>query len=141
MSETFSLLALVKEFMADIIDMHRLSVVEVSSSEVLLRADSYTLDVYADRDGVSIVYFDKTSKPLSGYNVLLFLINKRRSALTFSDVEPASNGYTNFIKNGLDVTAQHLRNAGEDILSGSKDWIRGYSWPRVRPAEGIAGLL
>lgn len=141
MSETFNLLTVVQKSMSDIVALYGLSVVEVSSSEVLLRAGSYTLDVYADRDGVSMVYFDKTSKPCLGYNVLLYLINKRRSALTFSGVEPQSNSHADFIENGLKAIAQHLRNAGDDILSGSRDWIRGYSWPKVLASERIAGLL
>jgi len=141
MSDTLNLSALVKSAMADIISAHGLSLVEAANNEVILKSDLYALDVYADRDGVSMVYFDTASKPVVGYNVLLFLINRRRSSLTFSKSELESSNYAEFIQSGLNGLARHLRSAGGDILTGSKDWIKGYSWPPVRPTGVVAGLI
>jgi len=141
MIENFSLLRLVEESMADIIKANGLSIIELSDSEVLLKADSYALDVYADRDGVSMVYFNKSSLPPAGYNVLLFLLNKRRDALELLEAQPTTDDYSGFIRVGLSALAKHLRSAGIDILSGSKEWIKSYSWPAVKPSGSVASFL
>lgn len=127
--------------MMDIIDTHRLVVVEPSNREVLLKASTYTLDIWADREGVNVVYFDKSSKPLLGYNLILFLLQNRRNLLTFDSVGGESHDYESFITANVSAIARHLRAAGGDILSGSKEWIASYSWPKVKPPAEIAQLL
>lgn len=82
-----------------------------------------------------MVYFDKVSKPAKGYNILLYLINRRRDLLVFSESQTPAESYTEFIENQLASLARHLRTAGQDILSGARDWIKEYSWPTVFPDQ------
>ena len=141
MNAQVNLKALVQKCMNDLIATNGLGLVEISDSEVLLKSDAYTIDIVADRDGVSMVYFDKSAGPVKGYNVFLFLINKRRNLLIFSAGKPQANSYAEFIETEISSLAQHLRNAGQDLLSGSKEWIKGYSWPIVSPSGSIAALI
>ena len=127
--------------MGGVISTYSLALVEVSENEVLLKSMTYSIDVIANRDGVSLMYFDTTQKPVNGYNLFLFLVNKRREALTFSAAKPQTTSHAEFLESELNCLAQHIENAGEDILQGSKDWIRGYSWPIVRPYGDIASLI
>ncbi len=120
---------------------HGLTLIEVSENEVLLKSRDYAIDIIADKDGVSVIYFDTLSSPAKGYNVFLFLANKRRNSLVFSTNKPQTKSYTEFIESELGSLAQHIRNAGQDILSGSKDWIKTYSWPIVRPSGNVASII
>ncbi len=88
-----------------------------------------------------MVYFDAASKPIKGYNIELFLIHKRRELLVFSNHEQDYVSHGDLIVHKLDVLAQHLRNAGKDILLGSKDWIAGYSWLTVSSNQAVNKLL
>jgi hypothetical protein len=135
-----NLKALLIKAMGDLVAAHGLSLVELSENEVLLKAPSFTIDASADREGVSMVYFDTRSKPAKGYNILLFLLNKRRDRLSFNAnaAEPAT--YEEFIEGQLNALAQHIRTAGVDILAGADDWMGSYSWPTVR-AQGSAAAL
>lgn len=141
MNEQVNLKELVQKCMGDLIVGNGLGLVEISDSEVLLRSDTYAINVFADRDGVSLVYFDKSVKPIKGYNVFLFLINKRRNLLTFSAKKPNASSYAEFVEIELCSLVQHLRDAGRDLLTGSKEWIKGYSWPVLSPSGGVAAMI
>lgn len=141
MNAQVNLKELVQKCMGDLVVANRLGLIEISDSEVLLRSDMYAVDVYADRDGVSLVYFDKSAKPIKGYNVFLFLINKRRNLLTFSAQKPKASSYADFVEIELSSLAQHLRDAGGDLLAGSKEWIKGYSWPALSPSGSVAAMI
>ena len=54
--------------MSDLISTYQWQLIEISDSEVLLKAGTYAIDVVADRDGVSMVYFDESSMPPKGYS-------------------------------------------------------------------------
>jgi len=76
---------MVQQTMADLIAAYELSVVEVSESEVLLKSQNYFIDIFAGKEGVGVVYFDKMSRPVKGYNLFLYLVNRRRGLLVFSE--------------------------------------------------------
>ena len=128
---------MVQQTMADLIAAYELSVVEVSESEVLLKSQNYFIDVFAGKEGVGVVYFDKMSRPVKGYNLFLYLVNRRRGLLVFSESQTQAESYTEFIENQLASLARHLRTAGQDILGGAKDWIKEYSWPTVFPDQVV----
>jgi len=131
MNNNLGLAIIVKKVMDDIITSYSLTLFSKDDNEVQLKSSTYIMDVIANRDGVSIVYFDITQKPIKGYNVFLFLANKRREQLDFVKDKPITNSYAEFIESEIHALAGHLRKAGQDILSGSKDWIKAYSWPTV----------
>lgn len=108
---------------------------------MLLKAGTYAIDVVADRDGVSMVYFDESSMPPKGYNVFLYLMNKRRDLLVFPIPSQTGGSYSDFIEAQVESLARHAGTAGRDILEGFKDWIRGYSWPAITPSGNVALLL
>ncbi|MGA7440502.1 MAG: hypothetical protein WBW32_20460 [Luteibacter sp.] len=127
--------------MGDLISIYALDLVEVSSNEVLLRSSTYTIDVVADRDGVSFIYFDTTLTPVKGYNIFLFLVGKRRDKLAFAKSKQAAKSYSDFLESQVRSLSRHLHGAGQDILSGSKEWIQSYSWPAISAASEIADLI
>lgn len=100
-----------------------------NDGEVLLVAKSYVIGVSIDRDGVSFMYYDIAEN--KGYNLGLFLINKRRALLSFSSADRSDKPLPNYLRHNLDIFSRHLVDAGADILSGEKDWIRQYSWSPV----------
>ena len=128
---------MVQQTMADLIAAYELSVVEVSESEVLLKSKNYFIDIFADKEGVGLVYFDKMSRPVKGYNLFLYLVNRRRSLLVFSESQAQAENYAEFIEDQLVNLARHLRTAGQDILGGAKDWIEEYTWPTVFPDQVV----
>jgi hypothetical protein len=134
-------MSIVRKYMGDLISNHALTLVEVSSNEVLLRSLAYTIDIVADRDGVSVIYFDTAQKPAKGYNVFLFLVNKRRDQLALSNIKQVTTSYTDFVESEVGSLAAHLRHSGQDILSGSKEWIQGYSWPAITAPLEISALI
>jgi hypothetical protein len=88
-----------------------------------------------------MVYFDTSVNPIKGYNIFLYLVNKRRNLLTFSSGVPQAGSYAEFVEKEVASLAKHLRSAGQDILAGSRDWIESYSWPTVTPSGDIAALI
>jgi len=132
---------LVQKNMSDLIVAHTLELIEVSENEVLLKSGTFAIDILADREGVNMMYFDTTQTPVNGYNIFLFLLNNRRDSLVFSKNEPQVTSYAEFVESRLISLTQHIRNAGKDILSGSKDWIKIYSWPVVHPRENLASMI
>lgn len=127
--------------MGDLVSAHELMIVEVSSSEVLLRSVTYTMAVVADRDGVSVIYFDTAQKPAKGYNIFKFLVNKRRDQLALSKSKREPTGYGDFVESEVRSLSAHLRGAGQDILAGSKEWIQSYSWPVIAAPSEISALI
>lgn len=127
--------------MSDVINKHNLKLIEVSDNEVLLKSPEYAINIAAEKDGVSIIYFDTSSTPTKGYNIFLFLVNQRRSSLVFSKTKPCQKDYAEFIESELNSLTQHIRNAGQDILDGSKDWIKSYHWKTITPSKNIASMI
>jgi len=141
MSEAPNLKSLVDKDMGALIVKYTLSVIKVSEEDVLLKASNFSIRVLADRDGVSMIYFDTAHRPIKGYNILLFLMNKRRSSITFSSAKPDKSTYSKFIEDELISLTRHLENAGQDILEGSKGWISAYTWPSVSASEPLVKLM
>ena len=140
MSNMMTLKALLLNAMSDLITTYGLAIIEVSDSEVLLKARTFTIDVFMDKESVDMVYFDTRYKPMKGYNITRFLLNRRRDRLTFSANTPEPASYSDFIEGQLNSLIQHIRSAGLDILSGADDWMKSYSWPTVQ-AQGSAAAL
>lgn len=141
MSSEMRLHPLIQNTMSDLISAYRLTSTEVADDEVLLRSEGFSLDVFANRDGVNILYLDTKQKPVKGYNLYLFLLNKRRESLTFSTETTQWTTHAEFVESELKSLAQHIRNAGRDIMGGSREWLKGYSWPVIRPDERLAPLI
>lgn len=141
MSTDIGLDAIIKHEMSDIISAYSIKLISVNANEVLLKSLTYTIDIVTDRDGVSIIYFDTDQKPVKGYNLFLFLANKRREKLTFSKSKPTTNSYIELIASETHALSTHLRNAAQDILGGSKDWIKEYSWPTIQLPPELAGMI
>lgn len=141
MNEILNLKVLVQQSMNDLISANSLTLIEVSDIEVLLKSQSYVIDIVADRDGVSLVYFDTEKRPPKGYNLFLYLANKRRSDLTFSATKPQTTSYAEFVETEVNSLAQHIRSAAKDILGGSKEWMKSYSWPIVSSSGSLARLI
>jgi len=141
MSMALNLKSLVNKDMGDLIAKYALSIIEVRKEEVLLKASNFSIRVLADRDGVSMVYFDTTHRPVKGYNIFLFLMNKRRGSLTFSSTKSEQSTYPKFVEDELISLVRHLKSAGQDILEGSKNWIANYSWPPVSAPESLMDLM
>ncbi|TWB41877.1 hypothetical protein [Nitrospirillum pindoramense] len=127
--------------MGDIISAYKLTIYAISDREVLLKSREYAIDVIADRDGVSLVYFDKREKYIKGYNIFRFLVDKRRNKLDLAKNQPPTHSYAEFIELQTRSLANHLRKAAQDILSGSTEWIKAYSWPALPPASEIAPFI
>jgi hypothetical protein len=136
-----NLKSLLTSAMGDLIATYDLAILELSDSEVLLRARTFVIDINADRDGLSTLYFDTRSRPVKGYNILLFLLNKRRDRLALHETTADPSAYCEFIEGQLKGLARHFRSAGLDILSGADDWMNNYSWPTVRPQGSAAALI
>lgn len=141
MSVALNLKSLIDKDMGDLLAKYALSAIKVSEEDVLLKASNFSIRVFADRDGVSMVYFDTAHRPIKGYNIFLFLMNKRRESLTFSSAKPEKSTYSKFIEDELVSLIRHLKSAGQDILEGSKDWITAYTWPSVSAPESLVKLM
>lgn len=91
MSDELSFKDLVLDTMSVIINAHNLVLIPISGHEVVLKSASYALDIFSDRDGVSIVYFDTEANPVVGFNLMKFLINRRLKLLAPDEIEPVEN--------------------------------------------------
>ena len=141
MALKFRLCEAVECCLKDVIDQYGLGLFEINANEVLLKSGAYVLDVVSARDGVAVIYFDTDVNPIRGYNIFLYLLNKRRHLLVFDGESTVEGTYAEFVDSELVSLSQHLRVAGRDILSGSKSWIEEYSWPTVRPSPAITAIL
>lgn len=141
MSPARSLRFLIDRDMSDLIEKYGLSVVEIDEKEIFLLSTNFSIRVLADRNGVSMIYFDTTHKPINGYNILLFLINRRRNRLTISSAKSENYAYDAFIEDELISLISHLRRAGQDILDGYNEWIAEYSWPTINAPSSLVELI
>jgi len=114
---------------SEIINQYGLVVKEITESEVVLMASPYVIGISVDRDGLSFMYYDLSLK--KGFNLGLFLINKRRNLLVFEGSDKSDRPLPEYLRYNLEVFARHLKNAGTDILRGEKAWIQQYSWPAI----------
>jgi len=112
--------------MGDLIAVYGLDVAVATENNVLLRGSTYAIDVIVDRDGVSFIYLDTTGRPMTGYNVFLFLQGKRRNRLEFLSEKPVISRRDEWLDLEVGGLARNLKTAGRDILEGSKDWLRDY---------------
>lgn len=126
---------LVFQEMGSIIREYGLSCEGVTDHDVLLRHNLYVLRVSEDLDGLSIIYYDILGTEPVGYNVLLYLINRRRELLT----SVVSEG-TSQVVSQLRSIASDLQAAARDILAGEKAWMDDYRWPPIDPGSFRASL-
>lgn len=111
---------LIQRNMDDLINANGLEIIEISDTEVLLKSETYTIDIFADREGINTLYFDKLAKPIKGYNILLFLIFKRHNFLTSPSQTPQIDNYSKFIEVELAGHVQGIRSGGLDIIAGER---------------------
>jgi hypothetical protein len=131
----------IHDIFADVLAVNHAELVPVSNTEVLLKTAAYSLNIYVDHDGVSVIYFDKISNPIKGYNVILFLLNKRRSLLSFDKYANENAIYIDRLRSDIKSVARHLTQAGQDILEGKKEWLKEYSWQLVSPSKDVSLLM
>lgn len=131
--------ALVRAYMENLMEKYQMILISISDEEVLLKTGNYTLDIFYDRDGVNIIYFDRRS--IKGYNIFLFLAKFRRDLLVFLDKNSHMQNFSDTAESELKSLAQHLHSAGGDILAGSKEWIDLYPWPPVSPRQQVVKFL
>ncbi len=141
MSDENTLASVVAQEMGDLIFAYSLELISVDDDEVLLRSTTYSLDVLADKNGVSIVYFDSSRASIVGYNLFRFLLGKRRQSLDLKRARTIPDSRREFLVMEVRALSAHLRSAGEDLLRGEKNWISDYKWPVIHPSERIASLL
>lgn len=132
---------LVREIMKDIISENSLVFINISSDEVLLKSKLYALNIFCDNDGVRIIYFDLLAAPIVGYNLIKFLINKREDFLPPVQEKPLTEVSDGFISHRLEVLAQYIRFAAQDIMVGSKEWTKNYPWPVLTPNPEILAVI
>jgi len=114
-----------------------LEYIPLDAETVIYKANSFLIEVTADRfDGMSLIYYDLNKNPPRGYNILLFLFDKRRNQLSFSHA--AATPGPSCKRNYADNLARHLGEAGRDILAGDKAWLSGYTWPTVEYRNKLA---
>lgn len=135
--ESRELLMIVKKHMQDVISACGLVVVEINKHDILLRSKTYAIEILVDREGVSFVYFDTANRDVKGYNIYLYLVNKRRDRLVFASAKPEFASRAEMIDVEVNALTSHLREAGADILEGEKGWIRDYSWGSVVPSKDV----
>lgn len=136
-----NLKSLVDKHMGGLIAKYALLVVRVSDEIVILKAHNFSIRVLSNRDGVSMVYFDTSRRPVKGYNIFLYLLNKRRGLLTFEAMKPEASTCPQLIEDEFASLVRHVKSAGLDILEGSKSWIITYSWPPVEAPESLVELM
>ncbi|MEA1649433.1 hypothetical protein UAJ10_10425 [Nitrospirillum sp. BR 11164] len=142
MFSDLDLVELVKAEMADFMVGHGLELAVIGRGEVLLRRADCAIKLIADRETIHVVYFDKRSEPVKGYNILLHLAHKRRDPVPYSaEWESPSQGYADHMKRVLRALTRLLDVEAKDILDGSMEWTRAYHWPTVIPDAETAALL
>lgn len=141
MNEVSSLAAIVRLCWANLISAYDLSVIEASTNNVLLKASTYAIDIMADRDDVNMIYLDTCEKPVKAYNLFLFLRGVRKDQLTFFAKEPTTTTHAEWLELHVGILGRHMNDAGQDILQGSKTWIRGYPGLPLQPATEVYGLI
>lgn len=111
-----------------LMNQNELVVGEIDEQTAILFNNKIALEVLYDRDGVKCIYYDLSSPNYRGYNLDVFLINKRRDKMSFEKYEHTLElGYLEFALNQL---SENLNRAALDILAGDKSWIIQYHWPK-----------
>lgn len=129
-----------KAALASLCMKYGLRVRKTSDQEITLIGDLYAIAVWQDRDGVSCMYYDNTQETVHGYNLILFLITKRRERLTFARKHPGGTPDSRE-PDELQALVRHLGSAADDILSGSRSWLTDYQWPPVVVSEQVRRTL
>jgi hypothetical protein len=134
-----ALLNAVKSELASSLAEYGLTLARISTDRVLLRGSSYVLSFFVDREGVYLLYFDLATENRSGYNLYLFLFERRYRQL--AEPRPRDPSEKNDrVRLEVEALVRHLVTAGEDILSGGKEWIKEYQWPPIDPTSLEADL-
>lgn len=126
---------------SDIVRKYNLRVKEVDQNCVVLISESFGIGILLDRDGLAFMYYDLRGQMKKGYNLGLFLIQKRRDQLTFASDDKSDKPLDEYLSHNLAVFSNHLMNAGQDILSGDKGWIRQYSWPSTSVCDEVLAVV
>lgn len=101
-----------------------------ATESLLLSPHKFAIGINLSRDGPIFTYWDLEPRSGRGFDILRYLITKRRDRLRFDGCSEYS-GYDRFARDNLVAFERHLRTGAQDILAGSKDWIREYPWPSV----------
>lgn len=133
----------IRVYMADLLRQYNLSVIKISDQEVLLRCTAYCIYAHADMESVTLTYFDLMHEHVAGYDIYFFLLHKRYSLLKPLNPVPVANSHGQYIEAQIQGLASHLREAGRDILSGSREWLSSYPWPKIAPPKKLfsSGLI
>ncbi|KGD60306.1 hypothetical protein T9A_02699 [Alcanivorax jadensis T9] len=131
----------VKSAFSNLIDEYSFKVREVDESSVVLVGSSYAIGVLLDRDGLAYMYYDISKPTKKGYNLGLFLIQKRRDLLVFGSDDKSDRGLEEYLSYNLSAFANQLTSAGKDILHGEKAWIKSYHWPAVTVSDKVLAVL
>lgn len=103
----------------------------LAANDVLLVGSKYALRFRVDRDGVTASYVDADSGATTEYELFGFLSRERGERLVFEPKRPAPANET---AASLAALVRHLRAAGEDILSGDKDWQAEHGFAVLVPS-------
>lgn len=129
----FDLRELVQNTFQYICDQHQLSTIRISDDLAGIRGEDFIIIIGIDIDGIYVNYFNKSEK--CGYDLVAFLLDNRRSELTFSKPEQEPETHKEFIFSHLQAVANHLNSGGKDILNGERDWQGKYKRTKVILSE------
>ena len=118
-----------------IISEYGLHVFAISDDEIGLSHPRYVITVSLDRDGFSYLIYEKSLR--LGYNLGLFLLNRRRNLLKFESDDRSNAPFDEYVRFNLGVFQRHLLGAAQDILSGDENWIAEYIWSPVNMPDGL----
>jgi hypothetical protein len=131
----------VRSAFSEIIKNYDLSSVAIDGETVGLIHQRYMIYVSADRDGINYVYYDTEATPPVGYNLAIFLVNKRRDLLKFEIDDRSDRPLAEYLDYNLTIFSKHLISAAKDILVGDKKWILEYSWPPAAPIVSVGNSI
>lgn len=125
--------------LADLALTHQLGMEVVHEHEILLRGESFVVSFSLDRDGVNCMYYDLQPSNPRGYNLGMFLMNKRRHLLNAAPKSTPNRSMAEIATSELAAFKRHLISAGTDVLGGSKLWLSEYPWPSVEIPDRLNG--
>lgn len=131
----------VKSAFSNLIDEYSFKVRKVDERSVVLVGSSYAIGILLDRDGLAYMYYDISQPTKKGYNLGLFLIQKRRGQLVFSSDDKSGRPLEEYLSHNLSTFANQLTSAGKDILRGEKAWLKSYHWPAVGVSDEVLAAL
>jgi hypothetical protein len=131
---------------ADLISRHRLTVVGVDDSEILLLGKTFSLSIAFDREGLDVCYIDQTNLGYLSYRLSTYL-----GAHRFTTDDRAQYGQPATVQDrilaSLRVYASGLGQRCDDILRGDKAWLAalkkrdGALWAGLKPSERVLQVL